>query len=412
MSSEFPENYEVYFIKPEKSSLVKQLIESKYDTKIENFSKQVFNVKLSGDYEIYLIKPDHNAEIKKNIQENQYIEYVADKDFKNLKIDNKFDQTLIKQKAINLRNDYSPAYAFPQNTIDLLKNNFKQYEEYAKHSVVYYDKGDEFIDVYKLSYFREAVNMTMSFRNYITFLGSKKGYYGTYYEKHNKLAPNIAIFCRTRVFPYDNEIFVQKDINVINSIGYGFDTPLQPDYNFFSKNNWAIVKDEKLYLTYQKKIIHKIFCCAIQNKLTNIIIGSVGAGYFGAMIEGGPAKATYFLFKAIRDYISENLQKIMATIKEISFMTGKNYESIEETMTFIKNVQLKTEKEQRIPDVITNKTQEELNKTLFVNAWDPWSIVGNGNAVDESLDGRFGRRTDMSILSWPVTNPWIKYQQC
>lgn len=28
---------------------------------------------------------------------------------------------------------------------------------------------------------------------------------------------------------------------------------------------------------------------------------------------------------------------------------------------------------------------------LLVNAWDPWSMVGNGNAGDNSLDGFFGR---------------------
>ena len=26
-----------------------------------------------------------------------------------------------------------------------------------------------------------------------------------------------------------------------------------------------------------------------------------------------------------------------------------------------------------------------------MNAWDPWSMVGNGNAGDNSLDGFFGR---------------------
>lgn len=28
---------------------------------------------------------------------------------------------------------------------------------------------------------------------------------------------------------------------------------------------------------------------------------------------------------------------------------------------------------------------------LLVNAWDPWSMVGNGNAGDNSLDGFYGR---------------------
>ena len=47
--------------------------------------------------------------------------------------------------------------------------------------------------------------------------------------------------------------------------------------------------------------------------------------------------------------------------------------------------------------------------TLFVNAWDPWSFVGNGNARDASLDGHMGRCTMMALLCWPKTNPSLTY---
>jgi hypothetical protein len=50
-----------------------------------------------------------------------------------------------------------------------------------------------------------------------------------------------------------------------------------------------------------------------------------------------------------------------------------------------------------------------LDKILFVNAWDPYSLVGNGNNMDDSLDGYFGRISAMSILCWSITNPYIKY---
>ena len=45
---------------------------------------------------------------------------------------------------------------------------------------------------------------------------------------------------------------------------------------------------------------------------------------------------------------------------------------------------------------------------LFVNAWDPHSTVGNGNASDRSLDGWFGRLSDMGFMSLPHINPFIE----
>ena len=60
----------------------------------------------------------------------------------------------------------------------------------------------------------------------------------------------------------------------------------------------------------------------------------------------------------------------------------------------------------QIPDEISSV---DLQKTLFVNAWDPFSMVGNGNAKDDSLDGQWGRISAMAVLCWPLTNPHIRY---
>ena len=48
---------------------------------------------------------------------------------------------------------------------------------------------------------------------------------------------------------------------------------------------------------------------------------------------------------------------------------------------------------------------------LYVNAWDPHSIVGNGNEFDNSLDGYFGRSTAMGFLSCPFINEDLLKEQ-
>ena len=54
--------------------------------------------------------------------------------------------------------------------------------------------------------------------------------------------------------------------------------------------------------------------------------------------------------------------------------------------------------------IFDDLTKEERDESLFVNAWDPWSIAGNGNRGDESLDGYYGRSTNVGVASWPLTN--------
>lgn len=45
---------------------------------------------------------------------------------------------------------------------------------------------------------------------------------------------------------------------------------------------------------------------------------------------------------------------------------------------------------------------------LHVNAWCHSSFVGNGNAVDNTLDGAWGCTGPWAPLAWPLTNPWLR----
>ena len=42
-----------------------------------------------------------------------------------------------------------------------------------------------------------------------------------------------------------------------------------------------------------------------------------------------------------------------------------------------------------------------------MNAWDPWSLPGNGNFNDNSIDGAYGRSSAIAVLCWPFTNPYL-----
>lgn len=44
---------------------------------------------------------------------------------------------------------------------------------------------------------------------------------------------------------------------------------------------------------------------------------------------------------------------------------------------------------------------------LHLNAWCHSSFLGNGNRVDNSLDGGWGRSTPIAPFAWPPSNPWM-----
>jgi hypothetical protein len=58
-----------------------------------------------------------------------------------------------------------------------------------------------------------------------------------------------------------------------------------------------------------------------------------------------------------------------------------------------------------VPDIL--ETDIDVEHTLYVNAWDPWSLIGNGNGRDNSLDGC----SNMAVLGWTFTNPHIVYRK-
>jgi hypothetical protein len=64
-----------------------------------------------------------------------------------------------------------------------------------------------------------------------------------------------------------------------------------------------------------------------------------------------------------------------------------------------------------------NKAKLSLNDSelseniLWVNAWDPFSMLGNANYSDPSTDGYFGRKTAIAVIGWPVTNHRIKFKE-
>ena len=277
------------------------------------------------------------------------------------------------QSAQQLREVYEARFAFPGWTVDDLEEG--RLERFAQTVTVYYPKGAKLQEVHQLVRQREPVNIAMERRydeeKLQKYFGYKRGAYGQ--SSSERLLPNIAIYCQTPMQSADGQ---REEVHVVNVIGFAFDTPKQPDFQYFQPGNGA--KDN--FSDLIKKMSHMweyIFFCAREKNLKRVFLSNVGGGAFASGL-----RHEYTLLK------NQSLDPVL-----------KRYPDIE------------MHDLQRIPDWVFGEGQKYCSSSLLVNAWDPWSIVGNGNAADNSLDGYFGRSTAMAVLCWSETNPYLRYQQ-
>ena len=164
-----------------------------------------------------------------------------------------------------------------------------------------------------------------------------------------------------------------KYAHVINLIGLAMDSPLQPDRQLIDPN------DTDLILCHYYKIWRIAFTCCRRQGLKFIHTSFVGGGAFSP--------------KGRHDYVRRIYRPVMS-------MISAEFPDITIIEKFFP--------EFVVPSSFGSISQKQMDQTLYVNAWDPWSIVGNGNSNDNSLDGYWGRSSALAVLCWPVINKQMK----
>lgn len=307
----------------------------------------------------------------------------------------------LRKKMDKIYNVYKRGYAPPKWAKELLKKE-DYYEKYMPETKVYYPEGSDLNVVKKLAKEREPVNITMN-RYYNqdkleNDFGWKEGYYGRYYDENKKLAPNIAIYNKTPVKVEENRYI---DVHMINSIGYGFDVDKQPDHKYFDKigRDDAEAELKKRYLG----IFLKILACAKDYGLNRIVMSLVGANNFAFEYPyGGKDELQKKIwYPAFKDFYNKYIK---GSGVDLDFMGASGSKILNKIND---NLDSGIENLGRFPGNALRLGTEERNKTLFVNAWDPWSLPGNGNFSDPSLDGYVGRVSAVALLSFPPVNKYL-----
>jgi len=302
-----------------------------------------------------------------------------------------------REIATILRSIYYKGCEFPEWTI---KKNMWHKHSFDK-TVVYYESKDDIEEVNEVVIMREPTNIALSRMYDESRMGEEFGYNIGGYSLHKKgtIMPNIAVYCyATLVHPSTNEKQRLVNAHVINLIGYAFDSPNQPDYKYFNRKdrgrgsghgNDSIIE----LIEHYERMWLKAYKCAKHLRkrgvaIDRIMIYNVGGGAFAGY------HTPYFIkgiFEPAFNKVHEMFTKASIQVEGYDWSTH-------------------CFNGPRIPESLFEpETMASLDTTLYVNAWDPWSLIGNGNERDGSLDGCWGRWSNMAILGWPITNTKMNF---
>jgi hypothetical protein len=187
--------------------------------------------------------------------------------------------------------------------------------------------------------------------------------------------PNIATYCYATIHTEEKGFF---NAHILNLIGCALDSLRQPDFQAYTTKEQVLNFYRQMWqlaLGAMKHLGKKKFQ-----------IYNVGGGAFSG------AYGQYFIQEIFEPAFLPLLSEFEAAgIQVLGYDTA--------TRQFTGGF---------IPDCLNEPTQD-LENTVYVNAWDPWSMIGNGNERDGSLDGYWGRCSNMAVLGWLRTNPEMQF---
>mmetsp|Transcript_21081 Transcript_21081/g.60843 ORF Transcript_21081/g.60843 Transcript_21081/m.60843 type:complete len:402 (+) Transcript_21081:117-1322(+) len=330
----------------------------------------------------------------------------------------------ILQHVVKIRSVYRPAYAFPRWVADeYISKNFESYQTDASHCSIFFDEDDAPGLALLLAAQREPVNIGMK-RLYEEsrleeLFGWRRGLYGVLADGIFRCPPNIAIMCPTPVVSGlpgpdaaadEGQAQSIRDANnrvhVLSVIAYAFDSPQQPDQQHFLERHGSITAAKRKELVGRfERIFDKIFAASLHYNRSVVVLSKFGAGAFAENFPGDLFRDVWLpAFGAALEAWKGRLKS--AGVTELSLMGG---EADDVFVAAVRAHGFSSQLYSYFPDPIRQELGAKLARAVLVNAWDSWSLIGNGNFADRSLDGFVGRATALAVLGWPVTNPYLQH---
>jgi hypothetical protein len=292
------------------------------------------------------------------------------------------------ENAQNIFSVYNTGYAPP----NWILTEWKTLLPYLDSARIYHDGNIN--DAKNLAKNREPVNLGMR-RLYNQ--GKLNELFGYQIGEYKEGSQNIAIYTHTPVRTADGTD-LGKSIHIIHAIAPALDAEDQADYIEISKLQTPVERRQR-YKLKLRRAFQKINRCFVDHKFTTLVMAGIGQGAF----------ATYAETLNInnRSIFNELFTEFFGTNNNV-LMNFDDWVKVGDTLLKDMNPSRYIKNNLRNHLWLNSYTQEDLNKTLFVNAWDHLSMLGNGNNNDNTADGFYGRISAISVIGWPLTNMFLQ----
>ena len=283
--------------------------------------------------------------------------------------------------AKSMASIYQEQYAPPEWAVWMFAT---EYTTYAHRARLVIDAGGDRRVIERIAREREPVNLSMKRFYDLGRLNDLVGYrvsgYQSHFNENNCLAPNIGVYTFAPVMVGNRRC----NAHIYHSVGAALDCVNQADYKVLverAQNPVAVLT------AFYTRVFTKIFHTAITLDLPRIIMSMVGANNFAH------AYGVNELQKQIWVPAFSAVKKCYPEIR-VDLMGGDPGP----VMDYFADAH----KTKLFPDVVL-----DAEDALIVNAWDPHSMPGNGNACDWSLDGFVGRSSAIHFFGWAMSNPYL-----
>jgi hypothetical protein len=264
--------------------------------------------------------------------------------------------------------------------------------QYFSSATVYFNKNTTIDEAKFLASERQATNIGMK-RYSSGHLVSEGGY--------SKVQKNIGIYCESSANVGD--IFIKR-VRVINVIAPATDAYSQPDYQRLLKTQPHL--RQLLYETMLEEAFYITSACAVQQKVKVLVMAGIGQGAFSNGAWELNINPNFAYTNLAKKYFGHQFTKttgIKVIFANCDFLPEHNFHCVSQ---WLDSMLVSYSKGNDIQGL-----NENIEDVLFVNAWDPWSVIGNGNDGDNSLDGFWGRYSAMSMIGHPKINLAMNYLQ-
>ena len=367
------------------------------------------------------------------------------------------DSFLDKARAI--ARCYNSVYYFPAWVCTTDTAIQKKIQECLSSAKVYYDRGDSLKDVVTLAVQREPTNIMFPGEPSETIKYDKpklECMFGYSSSPYARTSLNIAVYTQTPYYTFcdsysrygdfqENQTNMQSILppvsgsltenpkenlnypfmHVVHAYAPAFDSIEQPDYKRYAALNGDDPTKETAKEEYKKdiqKMLSKISKAYddFKNGKTDarLILTGIGQANFATqsyLILGGNRTETCnnIYRDCVKDFFNNDDSVFYSLYKPGQEYTKTENDPFHENRMLVNidyinefNINGDNRYKLNIPD-----GQTLGDNILWVNAWDPFSMLGNGNYNDGSVDGYFGRKTAISVIGWPVTNPDITFEE-